>query len=72
LDQKSKITARVDVAGGPTNSVRIAYFDTTQAKAGVSTELIAEQTIHHVDADGSFYHRTFAQMNSCGPHTIFC
>jgi len=70
LDQDSRISARIEVAGGPTSSVRIAYFDTTSSSAGLSTQLIDHQTVHYVEADSSFYHTTLAQMNSCGPHTI--
>jgi hypothetical protein len=68
LDQTATIVGHFDFSGGPVNSVRIAYFDGDPSQQG---KLIDHQTIHHIDAGGSFDHQTLPQLTSCGAHTFY-
>jgi hypothetical protein len=68
LEQRTKLVANVQATGGPADHVTIAYYDGDPSKSGT---LLDVQSVAHIDAGASYYHRAFFTPESCGVHTLY-
>ena len=68
LEQRARLGATLQAAGGPVGPVNIAYYDGNPAQGGT---LLDVQKIQHMDADATYAHRTFFTPETCGTHTLY-
>jgi hypothetical protein len=68
LEQRARLSATLQAAGGPVGPVSIAYYDGNPASNGT---LLDVQKIQHMDAGATYAHRTFFTPETCGTHTLY-
>jgi hypothetical protein len=68
LEQRSKVSATLQLAGGPVGPVNIAYYDGNPARGGT---LLDVQQIQHVEPGATYAHRSFFTPETCGTHTLY-
>lgn len=68
LEQRSKVTATLQVTGAPAQFVDIVYYDGDPAQKGT---VIDVQKITYMDPNVDYYHRTFFAPVTCGTHTLY-